>query len=104
LFQIVYERYAFDPRFFDLSGDRVDGTYAACCTFVYLGRDVMVRVFYALGDSDTPFKISIVNIGLADTLFDYLFIAICVAGFSISDGECECVVVNCPDVFSTSIG
>jgi putative peptidoglycan lipid II flippase len=41
--------------------------------FVYLGRDVLVRVFYALGDGDTPFKISIVNIFL-NGLFDYLLV------------------------------
>lgn len=28
--------------------------------FVYLARDVMVRVFYALGDGQTPFRISVV--------------------------------------------
>jgi putative peptidoglycan lipid II flippase len=42
--------------------------------FVYLGRDVLVRVFYALGDSQTPFKISVVNIFL-NALFDYLLVA-----------------------------
>jgi putative peptidoglycan lipid II flippase len=47
--------------------------------FVYLGRDVMVRVFYALGDSDTPFKISIVNIGL-NALFDYFLLPLGVQG------------------------
>ena len=41
--------------------------------FVYLGRDVLVRVFYALGDGDTPFKISIANIFL-NGLFDYLLV------------------------------
>jgi putative peptidoglycan lipid II flippase len=30
--------------------------------FFYLGRDLLVRVFYALGDGKTPFKIGIVNI------------------------------------------
>jgi putative peptidoglycan lipid II flippase len=30
--------------------------------FFYLGRDLLVRVFYALGDGKTPFKISIINI------------------------------------------
>jgi putative peptidoglycan lipid II flippase len=30
--------------------------------FFYLGRDLLVRVFYALGDGKTPFKISILNI------------------------------------------
>jgi putative peptidoglycan lipid II flippase len=40
--------------------------------FVYLGRDVLVRVFYALGDGDTPFRISVANIGLNAAL-DWLF-------------------------------
>ena len=40
---------------------------------VYLGRDVLVRVFYALGDGDTPFKISVVNIFL-NGLFDYFLV------------------------------
>jgi putative peptidoglycan lipid II flippase len=30
--------------------------------FFFLGRDLLVRVFYALGDGKTPFKISILNI------------------------------------------
>ena len=38
--------------------------------FVYLCRDVLVRVFYALGDGGTPFKISMVNIFL-NALFDF---------------------------------
>ena len=41
--------------------------------FVYLGRDVLVRVFYALGDGETPFRISIVNIFL-NALLDFLLI------------------------------
>ncbi|MGK7956480.1 MAG: murein biosynthesis integral membrane protein MurJ [Crocosphaera sp.] len=32
--------------------------------FFYLARDVLVRVFYALGDGETPFRISIFNIFL----------------------------------------
>ncbi|MEM6449713.1 MAG: murein biosynthesis integral membrane protein MurJ [Cyanobacteria bacterium P01_D01_bin.105] len=39
--------------------------------FVYLARDVMVRVFYALGDGQTPFRISVVNIGV-NALLDYI--------------------------------
>ncbi len=38
--------------------------------FFYLGRDVLVRVFYALGDGNTPFKISIINIFL-NFVLDY---------------------------------
>ena len=40
--------------------------------FVYLARDVMVRVFYALGDGQTPFNISLVNIG-TNAALDYVF-------------------------------
>ncbi len=39
--------------------------------FIFLARDVLVRVFYALGDGSTPFKISMVNI-FFNFLFDYL--------------------------------
>ncbi|UZQ53725.1 murein biosynthesis integral membrane protein MurJ [Trichothermofontia sichuanensis B231] len=41
--------------------------------FVYLGRDVLVRVFYALGDAQTPFRISVFNIFL-NALLDYWLI------------------------------
>jgi putative peptidoglycan lipid II flippase len=41
--------------------------------FVYLGRDVLVRVFYALGDGDTPFRISIINIGI-NAFLDYFLV------------------------------
>ena len=40
--------------------------------FVYLARDVMVRVFYALGDGQTPFRISVVNIAV-NAVLDYIF-------------------------------
>lgn len=43
--------------------------------FVYLGRDVLVRVFYGLGDGATPFRISMVNIFL-NALLDFLFIRV----------------------------
>jgi putative peptidoglycan lipid II flippase len=39
--------------------------------FFSLGRDVLVRVFYALGDGNTPFKVSIVSIFVNFTL-DFL--------------------------------
>ncbi len=39
--------------------------------FIFLARDILVRVFYGLGDGDTPFKISLVNI-FFNLLFDYL--------------------------------
>ena len=40
--------------------------------FFYLGRDVLVRVFYALGDGNSPFKVSLFNIFL-NGLLDFLF-------------------------------
>jgi putative peptidoglycan lipid II flippase len=40
--------------------------------FIFLARDVLIRVFYGLGDGGTPFKISLVNI-FFNFLFDYLF-------------------------------
>jgi putative peptidoglycan lipid II flippase len=39
----------------------------------YMARDVLVRVFYALGDGTTPFKISLINIFL-NALLDYLLV------------------------------
>ena len=41
--------------------------------FFYLARDVLVRVFYALGDGETPFRISIINIFL-NVVFDYILV------------------------------
>ena len=41
--------------------------------FFYLARDVLVRVFYALGDGETPFRISIINIVLNGVL-DWLLV------------------------------
>lgn len=69
--QVVYERYAFDAEASQLTA--VVLMAYAVGMFVYLGRDVLVRVFYALGDGDTPFKISIVNI-FFNGLFDYLLV------------------------------
>jgi len=69
--QVVYERYAFDAEASRLTA--VVLMAYAVGMFVYLGRDVLVRVFYALGDGETPFKISIVNI-FFNGLFDYLLV------------------------------
>ncbi len=52
--------------------------------FVYLARDIMVRVFYALGDGQTPFKISLVNIGVNAGLDYILFKAIGPAGLVVA--------------------
>ena len=67
----VYERFAFDRE----ASEFVAAILVAygLGMFFYLGRDVLVRVFYALGDGDTPFKISIASIFL-NALLDYLLI------------------------------
>ncbi|MGG6296760.1 murein biosynthesis integral membrane protein MurJ [Leptolyngbya sp. AN02str] len=60
--RVVYERYAFTVEDSFLTA-AVLIAYAIGM-FVYLGRDVLVRVFYGLGDGNTPFRISVFNIGL----------------------------------------
>jgi putative peptidoglycan lipid II flippase len=60
--RLVYERYAFDGEASQLVGE-ILAAYGVGM-FVYLGRDVLVRVFYALGDGDTPFRLSVLGIGL----------------------------------------
>jgi putative peptidoglycan lipid II flippase len=69
--RLVYERGAFNAAASELTAS-VLMAYAIGM-FVYLGRDILIRVFYALGDADTPFRISIVNIFL-NALFDYLLV------------------------------
>lgn len=41
----------------------------------YISRDILVRVFYALGDGKTPFKVSIINI-LLNAILNYLMIEV----------------------------
>lgn len=69
--RVIYERFAFNEQ----ASQIVTSVLIAYSIgmFVYLGRDVVVRVFYALGDADTPFRISMVNIFL-NALLDYLLI------------------------------
>jgi putative peptidoglycan lipid II flippase len=69
--RLAYERGVFDPEASALVAS-VLAAYAFGM-FVYLGRDILVRVFYALGDGNTPFRISVVNIFL-NALFDYLLV------------------------------
>ena len=71
--KIVYQRGAFDPEDTKLVASLL--VVNGIGMFVYLGRDVLVRVFYALGDGDTPFRISMINIFL-NALFDFLFIQV----------------------------
>jgi len=58
--RVVYERYAFNQQASQLVASVLIASSLGM--FVYLGRDVLVRVFYALGDGETPFRVSIVNI------------------------------------------
>lgn len=69
--QVIYARGAFDLA----AAEIVTAVLVAygLGMFVYLARDVLVRVYYALGDGQTPFRISLVNIGL-NAVLDYFFI------------------------------
>ncbi|MEB3357277.1 MAG: murein biosynthesis integral membrane protein MurJ [Synechococcales bacterium] len=69
--RVVYERFAFDQEASQLVASLL--VAYGIGMFVYLGRDVLVRVFYGLGDGDTPFRISIFNIFL-NALLDYLLV------------------------------
>lgn len=66
--RVVYERFAFDQDASRLVTSVLIAYGAGM--FVYLGRDVLVRVFYGLGDGATPFRISIANIVL-NAVLDY---------------------------------
>jgi putative peptidoglycan lipid II flippase len=69
--RVVYERGAFGGADSTLVSSLLVANGIGM--FVYLGRDVLVRVFYALGDGQTPFRISMVNIGL-NALLDYILV------------------------------
>jgi putative peptidoglycan lipid II flippase len=69
--RVVYERYAFDLEASKLTAS-VLMAYALGM-FFYLSRDVLVRVFYALEDGNTPFRISIINIFI-NALLDFLLV------------------------------
>ena len=71
--RLVYERQAFDQSA-SLLVAPVLVAYGIGM-FAYLGRDVLLRVFYALEDGDTPFKISVVNIFL-NALLDFFLVQI----------------------------
>jgi putative peptidoglycan lipid II flippase len=69
--RVIYERGAFDTEASALVTSVL--MVYGLGMFVYLARDVLVRVFYALGDGQTPFRISLVNIVLNGVL-DFIFI------------------------------
>ncbi|MBD2461550.1 murein biosynthesis integral membrane protein MurJ [Oscillatoria sp. FACHB-1407] len=69
--RVVYERFAFNED----ASQLVTSVLIAygIGMFFYLGRDVIVRVFYGLGDGDTPFRVSVFNIFL-NALLCYFFV------------------------------
>jgi putative peptidoglycan lipid II flippase len=68
--RVIYQRGAFNAQ---ASQDVVPVLIAyGSGMFFYLGRDVLVRVFYALGDGNIPFRVSILNIFL-NAFLDLLF-------------------------------
>ncbi|VEP13061.1 putative lipid II flippase MurJ [Hyella patelloides LEGE 07179] len=69
--KLVYERSQFD----DNAARQVAPLLMAygLGLLFYLARDVLVRVFYALGDGETPFRISIINIFL-NAILDFLLV------------------------------
>jgi putative peptidoglycan lipid II flippase len=68
---LIYERGAFDASAADLVG-RLLMAYGLGMP-AYLARDVLVRVFYALGDGVTPFRWSLAGIGL-NAIFCWMFV------------------------------
>ena len=69
--RVIYERGAFNKADSALVASLLVANGIGM--FVYLGRDVLVRVFYALGDGQTPFRISMINI-LFNAVLDYFLI------------------------------
>jgi putative peptidoglycan lipid II flippase len=68
---LVYERGAFNAAAADLVGQLLMAYGIGMPA--YLARDVLVRVFYALGDGVTPFRWSLGGIGL-NAVFCWLFV------------------------------
>ena len=68
---LVYERGAFDASAAQLVAALLMAYGLGMPA--YLGRDVLVRVFYALGDGTTPFRLSMAGIGL-NVIFDWLLV------------------------------
>ncbi len=68
---LIYERGAFDHKAVSLVSGLLIAYGIGMPT--YLARDLLVRVFYALGDGNTPFKFSIIGIAL-NFIFDWILI------------------------------
>ena len=71
LISLVYERGAFEAQAVNV----VKGLLVAYSIGmpVYLCRDLLVRVFYSIGDSKTPFIFSIIGIAL-NIIFDWILV------------------------------
>mgnify|MGYP000055279126 CR=1 FL=1 len=69
--QLIYQRGAFKQEATELVSSLLIAYGIGM--FVYLGRDVLVRVFYALGDGQTPFRISTFNI-LLNAGLDFILV------------------------------
>lgn len=67
--RFIYVRYAFDQAALEIVAPVLIAYGLGM--FFYLGRDVLVRVFYAIGDGETPFRISLVNIFI-NAILDYI--------------------------------
>jgi len=67
--RVVYERGAFNLQASQFVAPMLMAYGVGM--FFYLARDVVVRVFYALGDGETPFRVSVANIVL-NAVLDYL--------------------------------
>lgn len=89
--RIVYERGAFGAKDSGLVASLLIANGIGM--FAYLGRDVLVRVFYALGDGATPFRISMINIVL-NAVLDYFL----VGPFGAPGLVLATVGVNCSSV------
>jgi putative peptidoglycan lipid II flippase len=68
---LIYERGAFDDGAATLVGQLLMAYGIGMPA--YLARDVLVRVFYALGDGVTPFRWSLAGIGL-NAIFCWMFV------------------------------
>lgn len=71
IIKLIYERSQFDENAAKLVAPLL-AAYGLGL-FFYLARDVLVRVFYSLGDGETPFRISILNIFL-NAILDFLLV------------------------------
>ena len=68
---LIYQRGAFDAQASRLVGSLLMAYGLGMPA--YLSRDVLVRVFYALGDGTTPFRWSVAGIGL-NAFFDWFLV------------------------------